>query len=83
MSQQHTSPTLHFLNQIINNKEVFEKFRNDPEAVFKQLNTPKEISDVFYKEDKGMDDLLSSIKKELEPKKSWFIMPPPPSEPNG
>ncbi|ALO44378.1 hypothetical protein [Pseudoalteromonas phenolica] len=81
------SPTLHFLNEIMNNPESCKAFSDDPEKFFKKFEKKyelkQEVKDCLYHPMQGLEEILKIVKGELTTTTTNYqpiIILPPPSE---
>ncbi len=81
------SPTLHFLNEIMNNPENCKAFSDNPEDFFNnfeeenQLVIKQEVKESLYNSELGLTEILNIVKVELTTTTSQYqpiiILPPP------
>lgn len=81
------SPTLHFLNEIMNNPQSCEDFSDNPEVFFKKFEEKyelkQEVKDCLYHPMQGLEEILKIVKSELTTTTTNYqpiIILPPPTE---
>ncbi|MFY8299927.1 hypothetical protein AAEU28_14265 [Pseudoalteromonas sp. SS15] len=79
------SPTLHFLNEIMNNPESCKDFSDNPEVFFEKFEEKyelkQEVKDCLYHPMQGLEEILKIVKSELTTTTTNYqpiiILPPP------